>query len=117
MEKIFENPLATIPMFFGLISVVIALIFLVVPPKNRNWFYGYRTRRAMKDQAHWDFAQKYSSKLMLIYGLASMAFSSSGWILSVSEGVGTAIGLAWIILVSILLIYRVEKAMVNKFGE
>ena len=117
MENAFDNPLASIPMVFGLISVVIALIFLVFPPKHRNWFYGYRTKRSMKDPSHWRFAQRISAKLMLIYGLASMAFSSAGWVVEVSNAVGTGIGIGWIILVSILLIYRVEKAIVNRFGE
>lgn len=112
-----ENPLSTIPMIFGLVMIIASLIMQLRPPKKPNYIYGYRTRRSMKDQSHWEFAQSYSSKLMLLSGLASMAFSSSGYLFDLSQGIALTIGISWIILVSILLIYRVERAMINKFGD
>lgn len=112
-----NNPLADIPMFFGLIIICAALFLLVLPPKEPNLFYGYRTRRAMKSKDHWRFAQKTAAKILLLSGLASMAFSSVGWILDLEKGLATTIGIAWIVVVSIALIIRVERALIQEFGE
>ena len=116
IEKFASDPLSTITMLFGLVCVAASLITTLWPPKKPNWIYGYRTKRSMKDQTHWEFAQRYSSKMMLLFGLASMAFSSSGYLFDLSTGIALTIGISWIILVSVLLIYRVEKALINKFG-
>ncbi len=117
IEKLTTEPLSSIPMIFGIVIVIAGLILLVLPPKKPNYIYGYRTKRSMKDLQHWKFAQQYSAKLMLLFGLASMSFSSVGFIFSFSLGVELTIGILWIILLSFLLILRVEKAIVNKFGE
>lgn len=112
-----ETPLATLPLLFGLILIIAALLMLIFPPKKPNGIYGYRTQRSMKDQKHWDFAQRYSTKIMMLMGLASMAFSSAGWLFNLNTGVGVSLGLGWIILVCILLIARVEKALKKEFGD
>lgn len=58
------------PLFFtGLLFIILGCIMLRYPPKDINYMYGYRTKRSMKNQVNWDFAQKYSSKLMLKYGV------------------------------------------------
>ena len=46
------------------------------PPKKINEIYGYRTTRSMKSQAAWDFAQKYSAKLMTAFGIVLLAVSA-----------------------------------------
>ena len=46
------------------------------PPKKINEIYGYRTTRSMKSQAVWDFAQKYSAKLMTAFGIVLLAVSA-----------------------------------------
>ena len=38
------------------------------PPKDINAMMGYRTKRSMKNQENWDFAQRYSGKVWLIGG-------------------------------------------------
>lgn len=38
--------------------VSIPLYFLFNPPSKINFFYGYRTKRAMKNQSYWDFANQ-----------------------------------------------------------
>ena len=55
-----------------LIFTVIGLVFWMYPPKKINEFYGYRTTRSRKSQEAWDFAQRYSAKLMTILGLAAL---------------------------------------------
>ena len=57
--------------FLSLILVVSGIIFCLAaflhkrfPPKQINSFYGYRTRKSMKNIESWNFAQSLSSKKM-----------------------------------------------------
>lgn len=52
--------------FYGLFFIA-GLLLKFSPPKRINKWYGYRTPKAMKDDASWSFAQNYSSQLILIY--------------------------------------------------
>ena len=60
-----------------LIFLVIGLVFWMCPPKKINGFYGYRTTRSRKSQEAWDFAQRYSAKLMTIFGLAALIVAAA----------------------------------------
>ena len=55
-----------------LIFLVVGLVFWMYPPKKINEFYGYRTTRSRKSQEAWDFAQRYSAKLMTMFGFAAL---------------------------------------------
>ena len=46
------------------------------PPKKINGLYGYRTTRSRKSQEAWDFAQRYSAKLMTMFGLAALVLAA-----------------------------------------
>jgi uncharacterized membrane protein len=48
-----------------IISLVAIIIAKVVPPRRINSWYGYRTKRSMKNQRTWDFAQQYSTTRIL----------------------------------------------------
>jgi len=57
--------------FFSLILVVSGIIFRLAaflhkrfPPKQINFFYGYRTRSSMKNIESWNFAQSLTSRKM-----------------------------------------------------
>jgi uncharacterized membrane protein len=67
--EVFLKPLVLIPGLTGIIFTITALILFRFPPKKINWLYGYRTIKSMKSQDAWDFAQHYSSRLMLFSGL------------------------------------------------
>jgi len=116
-ESITTCPLTNIIILYGIISVLVALLLRFLKPKSPNWIYGYRSRRSMASQEAWDHAQQFASKLSLQYGLASMAFSSIGFIWHTPENWGIGIGLIWIVGVSILLIYKVESELKRKFGS
>ena len=57
----------------ALILMVVGIVFWMYPPKKINEFYGYRTTRSRKSQEAWDFAQKYSAKMMMVLGLVTLA--------------------------------------------
>ena len=56
----------------ALTLLVGGIVFWMCPPKKINEFYGYRTTRSRKSQEAWDFAQRYSAKLMTIFGFAAL---------------------------------------------
>ena len=57
------------------IMTVCGLYLTVKPPKNRNRWFGYRTRASMRDQESWDFAQRYCGKLWLAAGVLMLLVS------------------------------------------
>ena len=59
----------------GLIPVLMIIIGILMkynPPKKINSFIGYRTARSMKNIEAWNYAQKYTGKLMLIIGALAL---------------------------------------------
>ncbi len=79
MTELAQKPFFFINFLTGIIFIVAALVQMKFPPKKINSLYGYRTKNSMKSQEAWDFAQSYSSKLMLIFGvgLCSIAIISN----------------------------------------
>ncbi|SCP96204.1 SdpI family protein [Anaerobium acetethylicum] len=56
------------------IIIVIGAVFKKHPPKKINSFAGYRTVRSMKSQKAWDFANRYSARLMLSCGVILLVY-------------------------------------------
>ena len=63
-----DNPPILVCVLCGLIYIITGQLVLRYPPKKINDFYGYRTARSKRSQAHWDFAQKESSKYIIQSG-------------------------------------------------
>lgn len=53
----------------GFIFFVAGIVISQFPPKKINVLYGYRTKRSMKNQQNWDYAQKYSARKMIETGI------------------------------------------------
>lgn len=62
IKVLFLIPIPSLMILFG-------WIWRKYPPKKINWIYGYRTKRSMKDENSWVFAQNYLSKVWLSLGL------------------------------------------------
>jgi uncharacterized membrane protein len=60
-----------------LILTVVGVVFWMCPPKKINGLYGYRTTRSCKSQEAWDFAQRYSAKLLTIFGFAALIVAAA----------------------------------------
>lgn len=60
------------------ITLIIGLVLKFLPPKNINFWYGYRTNISMKNQENWDYAHKICANIFLIYS----AFSIPAFIIS-----------------------------------
>ncbi|WP_420378399.1 SdpI family protein [Gilvibacter sp.] len=55
------------------VMILLAWLFYKYPPKTINSLYGYRTPNSMKSQAAWDFANRYSSLMMIKITMYSFA--------------------------------------------
>ncbi len=53
-------------LIFDVLILIIPLLLYFFPPKEINAVYGYRTKRASKSKAAWDFAQKSFSRNWLL---------------------------------------------------
>lgn len=71
----------------------------------------------MASQQRWDFAQKYSARLMAISGLLLVlsSFIKMGFKMSVSQQL--TIGVVLILAAVVVLIVLTEKAIQNKFPQ
>lgn len=70
-----NNLIFELPFTFGLAYVLLGTILMIFPPKKKNFFLGYRTNASLRSQAHWDFAQQYSSKMLIRVGCCMLACS------------------------------------------
>ncbi len=64
----FLNPVFIIGITTGPILLITGYIMYKKPPKKINEFYGYRTKRSMKNKEQWKFAQTFSSKQLIKSG-------------------------------------------------
>ncbi|MFT4662476.1 MAG: putative membrane protein [Patiriisocius sp.] len=84
------------------------------PPKKINSLYGYRTSSSMLNQERWDFAQKFSGKLMVNTGvILSLSIILSPFI---PYDYGAWISMIPIVIFSIMLIVITERGISNKFN-
>ncbi|WP_096435894.1 SdpI family protein [Alteribacter populi] len=54
--------------FLGTIILIAGLVLFTFPPKKINSFYGYRTGQSMDNLRSWTFANKLSSRLLILSG-------------------------------------------------
>ncbi|NLZ95640.1 MAG: SdpI family protein [Bacteroidales bacterium] len=109
---IIENPLFLIALIF----IITGFILHKFPPKTINTFYGYRTKRSMRNQNSWNFAQLYSSKLMMQLGLLYALIGLIGFIYKPSETIIAITAIALLIIIAAIIIVKVEKKLKNKFN-
>ena len=98
------------------------LVFMKNPPKRINDFYGYRTKRSMKNQDTWIFAHHFFGKSLLICGLVCVPLSLVPMCLVVDKGkdlIGMT-GLIVVCLQAILMLTPIiltEKALKKNYDE
>lgn len=115
MNFLVENLL--FPSFLsGIIFIITGFIMLQFPPKNINMLYGYRTTRSMKNQKQWDFAQKYSAKLLLLCGLFLTFISNISLLITIHNKAKLFISLALIISSVIFLLFKTENELKKRFS-
>ena len=104
-------------LLIGPMMILISYIFAKYPPRKINDLYGHRTKRSMRNQDCWDFANKRNSiRLMWKISLLTCVVQAIGVIL-INEGV--ALLTASIVLVATLIysVYLTEKALKKTFDK
>ena len=105
------GPIIKIPLLVGLLFIFVGLILRFSPPKKINWFYGYRTPRAMKNQERWNFAQKYSGRQLIFWGMVNVLVAISGFWVKPDNEEANIIAVGVIMIAVISLFVRTEMAL------
>jgi uncharacterized membrane protein len=104
----------------ALVLFLLSLVFRKYRPKNINGLYGYRTGRSMKSQQAWDFAQDYSSALMVKlctgYFIWQLVLTLVGvlFLADYTDAVAIA-GNLIIVPLLLVMIVKTEKELKRKF--
>lgn len=109
----YHNLLFLIPILTEPIFIFVGLIMYKFPSKNINSLYGYRTTRFMDNQKNWDFAQIYSAKKTIIYGIIYTLTCLLGLVFNPHELISFLITMLFLVLTVVFLIVNVEKAIKN----
>lgn len=111
------NLLVLIPLFTGILSMIIGYALSKKPSKEINGIRGYRTPNSKRNQQTWDFAQIYSAKESVKLGLILALCSLIGLFYNPDEITAMVIGVGLMLLSLIVLFIRVELAIKNKFPK
>lgn len=63
----------------GLLVLLIGFVIKIRPPKQINWFYGFRTHYSMRNLENWHEAHRYYANILIGIGMVSIL---AGWIVS-----------------------------------
>ena len=101
-------------LFLPLIMIVVGNIFKNNPPRTINHLYGYRTKRSMKNQKSWEFANKKMGEYWFKFGIILLPLSVVPLFLCYKSTIDTISIVGTIILLLQLIpifisIYLVEK--------
>ena len=111
----FENPLFLLPILVGPIFMIAGIVMLLFPPKKINYLYGYRTKNSMKNIESWNFAQIYSSKIMILLGFFFALSSLIGIHIKGNEFIQMIIALSLMVFLCGIIFYLTENALKEKF--
>lgn len=103
-------------LLIGPLMLFILYIFAKYPPKKINNLYEYRTKRSMRNQDCWDYANKYNIRLMWKISLLTCVVQAVGVTLQDKR---VALLTATIALVTTLIysVYLAEKVLKNTFDK
>ncbi|WDF45495.1 SdpI family protein [Chryseobacterium sp. KACC 21268] len=108
----------SVPILVGAVFLFAGILMFVFPPKKINYLYGYRTSSSMKNIDRWNFAQKLSSRIMMIGGVILIVTGILGLLFFKSEEVIiNTIGIVETILLTIILLLKTELDLKKKFGK
>lgn len=110
-----ENSAFIVCSLCGFIFAGAGAIMWYFPPKEINGFYGYRTANSMQSKERWDFAQKYSAKEAIKWGVLFLLIAVIMLIVDPEDSIGVVATLILLTLTCISLFLKTEKAIKNKF--
>lgn len=107
----------SVPFLVGSVFLLAGILMFVFPPKKINYLYGYRTTSSMKNLERWNFAQKLSSKLLMVFGIILLITGIIGLFFFSDQNVINTIGIVETILLAIFLFVKTEFDLKKKFGK
>lgn len=111
MELQLDSPLFIINCLTGTLMIIVGLISRYFPPKKINSLYGYRTSRSMKNDRNWQFAQTYSTKILMLSSFIYLLIGLIGLVIEIKETIATTISIATLVACLGLTIYKTEQAL------
>lgn len=99
----------------GLIFLAAGYLMLKYPPKNRNYFYGYRTRQSMESQKKWDFAQTFAAREMIKQAWYMLSIAIVGLFLNPEEMLSMFLSVGFILFSVIVMLFKTENKLNQKF--
>ncbi len=112
-----SNPLFLTLGLSGLIFLAAGYIMLKYPPKNRNYFYGYRTRQSMESKEKWDFAQTFAAREMIKQAWYMLTIATLGLFLNPEEMLSMFLSFGFILLSVIIMLVKTENKLKQKFKQ
>ena len=117
MSILIDHFLSLILVVFGIIFCLAAFLHKRFPPKQINFFYGYRTRQSMKNSESWNFAQSLSSSKMknMSFRLIGLGLIMSFVRLEIL--LSLCIGTTSVISMLVLMIFQIENELKKHFSK
>jgi uncharacterized membrane protein len=115
MQVYLNSPLFIILGICGLIFLITGYFTRKKPPKKINSVVGYRSRRSMQSQQHWDFAQLYFARQAIKVGIGLFLIGLVGFFFNFFQLLQLALAIILLIAGVIYLFSSTEKAIKNNF--
>jgi len=109
------NQLLEIPLFSGIVFLIVGGIMYLFPPKKPNIFYGYRTTRSMNSLAAWKFSQKHAAIKTIQVSIVLLIISLAGNWYTFTEISTNIVGTCTLISAIIYLFVSTELALKIKY--
>ncbi len=110
-----QNSMFIILLTTGIIIWIIGIIVKRNQPKKINKIYGYRTKRSMKSQEAWGFAQEYSTNLLIGAAKVICVAGLAMYYIRTDEFIGGIIATMVIVIILAVPIIMTERALKDKF--
>ena len=106
----------------GFLYLILAVFFFITqilvrrfPPKGINGVYGYRTKRSMKNQESWDFAQAHANEMMRWMAFVFLAISALFYYFDISFYNDLYIMISLFVILLGVMVYQTERALKSRF--
>lgn len=105
-----------------LVLMIFGWRFLKKPPQKINRYYGYRTKRSMKNQDTWMYAHKCCGELWIAMGRWLLPLTLGAMLLSYYGGEAAILAVGGVIMVVDVAVafwtyYKVEEQLKSAFDE
>ncbi len=106
-----DNLLFLLPALTGPIFIFMGFLLLKKPPKKINNIYGYRSKLSRSSDKNWAFAQTYSAKQMMKWGVIITICSGFGILWKPQTMIGLILGMSFYFIACFVPYFETEKKL------